>query len=603
MAAPGAIKRTGRFKLLSPQPVPAIVGNSRILPGKVKDKSCNFAQQTWKHYMIERLHIRNYAIIEELTIDFSNGLTIITGETGAGKSILLGALGLVMGKRADIKSLYNLESKCTVEGYFNVEAYDLKRFFETHDLDYDPQVVIRREITPSGKSRAFVNDTPVTLNVLQDLSSTLIDLHQQFDNLDIHKVSFQLRLLDALAENRPLLHNYQNLYSDYQSKQKQLQSLENRQQQSAKELEFLQFQLEEFNTAELVEGEQEELEEELDRLNNAEDIKRTLAAAFQQLSEHEVSVIGQVEELNQAIKQIKNFDRRIDGLYNRFDGLVEELRDLSQEFESIAEETEHDPERAQEIQERLDMIYRLQNKHQAASIRELLDLQADLQQQLEDIGDLSQEIERLKGLTAQQRQELEAMAEELSTRRHSVVRHFENQVEQMLAQLSMAHAKLKVDINRTEDLELTGFDEVNFLFAANKGGRLQLIKDVASGGELSRLTLVVKSLVASAIPLPTLIFDEIDTGISGDVALKMGGILRQLSNEHQVVSITHSPQIASKANAHYFVYKKEKEDRTVTEVRPLEMEGRVYAIATMLSQDPPSESAINTAKELLLQHN
>lgn len=553
--------------------------------------------------MIERLHIRNYAIIEELTIDFSKGLTIITGETGAGKSILLGALGLVMGRRADIKSLYNLDAKCTIEGFFNVGAYDLSGFFEEHDLDFDPQVVIRREITPSGKSRAFVNDTPVTLNVLQDLSSTLIDLHQQFDNLDIHKISFQLRLLDALAENRPLLARYQKLYGVYQQNQKQLKSLVNRQQQSAKELEFLQFQLEEFNTAELVEGEQEELEEELSRLTNAEDIKRILAASFQQLSESEVSVISQMEELNQAIKSVSSFDRRIDGLHSRFNGLVEELRDIAQEFESIADGTEHDPERTQEVQERLDMIYRLQNKHQAASVKELLELQADLQQQLDDIGDLSQEIARLEKSTQEQRQQLETMAEELSTRRHGVVGGFENKVEQMLGQLSMPHAKLKVDINRTEDLEATGFNEVNFLFAANKGGRLQLIKDVASGGELSRLTLVVKSLVASAIPLPTLIFDEIDTGISGDVALKMGSILRQLSNEHQVVSITHSPQIASKANAHYFVYKKDKEDRTVTEVRSLEMEGRVYAIATMLSQDPPSESAINTAKELLLQNS
>ncbi|MEQ8704096.1 MAG: DNA repair protein RecN [Phaeodactylibacter sp.] len=553
--------------------------------------------------MIERLHIRNYAIIEELTIDFSKGLTIITGETGAGKSILLGALGLVMGRRADIKSLYNLESKCTIEGFFNVEAYDLRSFFDEHDLDFDPQVVIRREITPSGKSRAFVNDTPVTLNVLQDLSSTLIDLHQQFDNLDIHKISFQLRLLDALAENRPLLAKYQKRFSAYQQDQKQLQSLISRQRQSAKELEFIQFQLEEFNTAELIEGEQEELEEELSRLTNAEDIKRTLAASFQQLSESEVSVVGQMEELTQSIKSVSSFDRRIESLYGRFSSLMEELRDIAQEFESIADETEHDPERTQEVQERLDMIYRLQNKHQVASIDELLELQADLQKQLDDIGDLSQEIERLQKSTQQQRQQLEAMAEELSTRRHSVVGSFENKVEQMLGQLSMPHAKLKVDISRTEDLEPTGFDEVNFLFAANRGGRLQLIKDVASGGELSRLTLVVKSLVASAIPLPTLIFDEIDTGISGDVALKMGSILRQLSNEHQVVSITHSPQIASKANAHYFVYKKEKEDRTVTEVRPLEMEGRVYAIATMLSQDPPSESAINTAKELLLQSN
>lgn len=549
--------------------------------------------------MIESLQIRNYAIIEELTIDFSKGLTIITGETGAGKSILLGALGLIMGRRADIKSLYNLEDKCTIEAHFHIGKYALQPFFEAHDLDYDDHLVIRREITPSGKSRAFINDTPATLPVLQDLSSALIDLHQQFDNLDIHKVSFQLRLLDALAENRPLLGRYQALFSAYQQNLRKLGQLNERQANASKELDFIRFQLEELQAAALEEQEQDALEDELNRLTNAEDIKRTMAGAFQQLSESEVSVVSQVEELNTALKQVKNFDRRLEPLYNRFNGLVEELRDMAQEFEAIAEDTEHDPERAQEVQERLDLIYRLQNKHQAADIKALLDIQHNLQQQLDSIGDLSQEIGQLERQTAQQAQQLEGMAEELSTRRHHVVAGFENQVEQMLAQLSMGNAKLKVDISRLEKLNSTGFDEVNFLFAANKGGRLQLIKDVASGGELSRLTLVVKSLVASAIPLPTLIFDEIDTGISGDVALKMGSILRELSNEHQVVSITHSPQIASRANAHYFVYKKDKADRTVTEVRPLDTEGRIYAIATMLSQDPPSESAISNAKELL----
>ncbi|TXB62166.1 DNA repair protein RecN [Phaeodactylibacter luteus] len=549
--------------------------------------------------MIESLQIRNYAIIEELTIDFSKGLTIITGETGAGKSILLGALGLIMGRRADIKSLYNLEDKCTIEAHFHIGKYALQPFFEAHDLDYDDHLVIRREITPSGKSRAFINDTPATLPVLQDLSSALIDLHQQFDNLDIHKVSFQLRLLDALAENRPLLGRYQALFSAYQQNLRKLGQLNERQANASKELDFIRFQLDELQAAALEEQEQDTLEDELNRLTNAEDIKRTMAGAFQQLSESEVSVVGQVEELSTALKQVKSFDRRLEPLYHRFNGLVEELRDMAQEFEAIAEDTEHDPERAQEVQERLDLIYRLQNKHQAADIKALLDIQHSLQQQLDGIGDLSQEIEQLERQTAQQVQQLEGMAEELSTRRHHVVAGFENQVEQMLAQLSMGNAKLKVDISRLEKLNSTGFDEVNFLFAANKGGRLQLIKDVASGGELSRLTLVVKSLVASAIPLPTLIFDEIDTGISGDVALKMGSILRELSNEHQVVSITHSPQIASRANAHYFVYKKDKADRTVTEVRALDTEGRIYAIATMLSQDPPSESAISNAKELL----
>jgi len=549
--------------------------------------------------MIRSLQIRNYAIIEELTIDFSEGLTIITGETGAGKSILLGALGLIMGRRADIKSLYNLENKCTVEAHFDISMYELRAFFESHDLDYDDHLVIRREITPSGKSRAFVNDTPSNLSVLQELSSTLIDLHQQFDNLDIHKVSFQLRLLDALADNRALLREYQEGFQQFRSNRRRLQELKARNESASKELEFLQFQLEEFNTAELVEGEQEELEEELNRLTNAEDIKRVLAGAFQQLSESEVSTIGQLEEVLQALKSIKGFDTRLQAMHDRFDGIVEELRDLSQEFETIAEDTEHDTERSLEVQQRLDMIYRLQNKHQVASVKELLRLQQELQQQLDSIGDLSKEIESLEAEVERQEKALTEQAEQMSTRRHSVVGAFENKVENMLAQLSMPHAKMKVDINRMETLDATGFDEVHFLFAANKGGRLQYIKDVASGGELSRLTLVVKSLVASAIPLPTLIFDEIDTGISGDVALKMGDILRELSNEHQVVSITHSPQIASKANVHYFVYKKEKEDRTVTEVRSLDTDGRVYAIATMLSQDPPSASAISNAKELL----
>jgi len=549
--------------------------------------------------MIQRLQIRNYAIIEELNIEFSGGLTIITGETGAGKSILLGALGLIMGRRADIKSLYNLESKCTIEAHFDISKYELHAFFEANDLDYEEQLVIRREITPSGKSRAFVNDTPSTLNVLQELSSSLIDLHQQFDNLDINKVSFQLRLLDALAENRPLLGQYQAGYRQYQQNVKQLAELKSKSEQAGKELDFLTFQLEEFNAAELMEGEQEALEEELNRLNNAEDIKRVLAGAYQQLGESEVSTISQMEEMLQALKGIKNFDSRVEQLHSRFDGIVEELRDLSQEFETIAEDTEYDPERATEVQERLDMIYRLQNKHQVTSVKELLEIQERVQKQVDSIGDLSGTIDKLQATVNAQKETLLQQAETLSVQRHSVVGHFENKVEQMLAQLSMPHAKMKVDINRLEVLGPTGFDDVNFLFSANKGGRLQLIKDVASGGELSRLTLVVKSLVASAIPLPTLIFDEIDTGISGDVALRMGDILRKLSNEHQVVSITHSPQIASKANAHYFVYKKEKEDRTVTEVRALDTDGRVYAIATMLSQDPPSESAISNAKELL----
>lgn len=306
-----------------------------------------------------------------------------------------------------------------------------------------------------------------------------------------------------------------------------------------------------------------------------------------------------MEEIAQALKGISKFDQRLGKFYERFDSVLMELNDLSQEFEGVAEEAEYDPERIMEAQQRLDLIYRLENKHQANSVEELLQIQQGLQEQVDAIGDLSAEIAVLEKETARQEEELLGLAEELSRRRHAVVGGFENEVERMLAQLAMEHARIKAEFTRMEELGPTGFDEVNFLFAANLGSRMQLIKDVASGGELSRLTLVVKSLVASAIPLPTLIFDEIDTGISGDVALKMGNILRKLSNEHQVISITHSPQIASKADVHYFVYKRIKDVRTITEVRMLELEERIHAIATMLSQSPPSDSAIANARELL----
>lgn len=549
--------------------------------------------------MIKRLQIRNYAIIEELEINFSDGLTIITGETGAGKSILLGALGLIMGNRADTKSLYNTEEKCVIEAYFDVSRYDLKAFFEENDLDYDEELVIRRDLLPSGKSRAFVNDLPVNLTVLQQLSSSLIDLHQQFDTLDIHEVSFQLRMIDALAGNKNLLHDYQELYRNYTADKRRLETLLHRNEAAAKEMDFLNFQMEEFDAAALIEGEQEEQEEELERLTNAEDIKRILAGSFQHLSESEQAIIGQLEEMSVSVSTVKQFDSRINKLYERFIGVVEELRDMAQEFEEIAEDTDYDPERIQQIQERLDLIYRLQKKHGVTSVQELLAIQSSIQLQLEAFSDLSGEIIELEQRIQQYEAELLQKANTLSERRRAVVPDFEARVQEMLAQLSMEHARLKVEFLPTQDLTPTGTDEVNYLFAANKGSRLQLIKDVASGGELSRLTLVTKSLVASAIPLPTLIFDEIDTGIGGPVALKMGDILRRLSNEHQVVSITHSPQIASKADVHYFVYKEVRGDRTVTNVKSLSEDERIHNIATMLSSNPPSDSAIENAKELL----
>jgi DNA repair protein RecN (Recombination protein N) len=550
--------------------------------------------------MIQRLSIKNYAIIEHLEMDFSEGLTIITGETGAGKSILLGALGLIMGKRADTKTLYEEDQKCVIEATFNIAKYDLQFFFQNEDLDHDNELIVRREISPSGKSRAFINDTPVKLKILQDLSAELIDLDQQFDTLDLNEVSFQLKMLDALADNKQLLQQYQKAYRQYQQDKRELASLEEQYQTAAKEAEFVAFQLNELTEAELEEGEQETLEEEQNRLNNAEGITKALSHAYTTLVEQEQSVISQLEEITIQMHPFRAVDSNLTKLNERLDSVTLELEDLSREFEGLAEDVEYNPQRIAEIQTRLDQIYRLQKKHFVNDLAGLLAIQTELEGQTASLEDLELGISRMKKSINQKEGELIELAKKLSERRKSVVKTFEIKVEERLALLAMEHARMEVSFQVLKDFGPSGWDEVRFLFAANKGSKLQEIKDVASGGELSRLALVTKSLVASAIPLPTLIFDEIDTGISGDVALKMGNILRTLSDEHQVVCITHSPQIASKADRHFFVYKKVKSDRTITKVKSLEPgEDRVQVIATMLSQDPPSDSALENARDLI----
>lgn len=552
--------------------------------------------------MIRQLQINNYAIIEELNIQFSEGLTIITGETGAGKSILLGALGLIMGDRADTKSLYRTEDKCFIEGRFAIGAYDLADFFAENDLDYDDELIIRREILPSGKSRAFVNDTPVNLKTLQDLSASLVDLHQQFDTLDIHNVNFQLRLLDALAGHAPELAAYQQAYRHYLSDARLLEQLRERAAAGLREQEFIAFQLEELAKAALVGGEQEPLEEELNRLTNAEEIKRTATESFRFLCDSEMALIGQLQEVGQALYQTGKVDKRLGELHERFNGLLLEMQEVGDELENIAEATEHDPARIMEIQQRLDLIYRLQKKHGLASVEELLALQSRLETQKSSFERIDEDIASLERDVHAQHEALSAQASRISERRREVAPGFGARMQERLADLAMPAAQVAIDFRELPALGPTGLDEVQFLFSANRGSRLLPIKDVASGGELSRLTLVAKSLVASAMALPTLIFDEIDAGVSGDVALKMGGILRSLSNHHQVVVITHSPQVAAKADAHYFIYKVDTPERTVTKVRLLEEEERVRAIATMLSQSPPSASALENARELMASH-
>lgn len=549
--------------------------------------------------MVQKLLIKNYAIIESLEIDFADTLTIITGETGAGKSILLGALGMILGNRTDTKVLYNQNEKCVIEGYFDIKNYDLKTFFDENEIDYEENSVVRRELTPQGKTRSFINDTPVNLTQLREFSSRLVDLHQQFDTLDIHDTSFQLQMIDALADNKHPLSIYHEKFKSYQSDKRLLKDLKEKSERSAREIEFLNFQIAEFNKAELVEGEQETLEEQQQRLQNAETIKRNLAAAFRAISDDENAIVGQLKSVGQSIAQVKKYTPSVSKLYERFEGILYELEDIGGELEAIAEDTEYDPERIADIQTRLDIIYKLQKKHGVATVEQLLEIQNDLQNQLNAFGDLSEDIERLESSLIEQETVLRKLAGELSAKRKFVSPQFEEQVQGMLRELSMENARLQVQITDLEELTMNGADDVQFLFGANKGSRMMPIKDVASGGELSRLALCTKSLVAAAIPLPTLIFDEIDSGVSGDVALKMGNILHRLSKHHQVVVITHSPQVAAKAEKHYFVYKTHKEDRTITSVRPLSTDERIRSIAVMLSQNPPSASALENAKELI----
>ena len=549
--------------------------------------------------MIKRLSIKNYAIIEEVEIKFSNNLTIITGETGAGKSIMLGALGLIMGNRADTKSLNNPHQKCIIEGFFDVLPYDLKGFFEEHDLDYDTEVVLRREITPSGKSRAFVNYSPVNLNTLRALGIKLLDVHRQFDTLDIQNEDFQLRMIDALANNKKTLSEYKKLYTTYHKNTRTLTKLQEKSEREAKEVDFLMFQLEELSKAELNAGEQSELENELATLTNAEAIKQTLVASYQNLSESEVSIISSLQEMSNQIAQIKDFHKELAKIYTRFDGLIYELEDIANEFNGIGEDTEFDQGRITELNERLDLIYRLQNKHKVSDIAELIQIQENLEAQTKGFSDLSEQIIALEKIIDEQEQELREIAKILSERRIKKVPFFEKKVHAMLSDLSMKYAQLKINLTLREELTPSGFDKVEFLFTANKGGRLDLIKNVASGGELSRLALCIKSLVAGAIPLPTIVFDEIDSGVSGDVAQRMATILKKLSTQHQVVSITHTPQIAAKADKHFFVYKKVVGSTTKSFVKLLNREERIQELAIMLSGNPPSEYAISNAIDLI----
>lgn len=549
--------------------------------------------------MLRKIEIQNYAIIERLEIGFPAGLTIITGETGAGKSILLGALGLIMGKRADTKVLYDQDKKCYVEATFDISAYDIKSFFEEEGLDYHEELIIRREIAPGGKSRAFVNDSPVTLDILQSLTDGLIDIHQQFDTLDIQKPAFQLEMIDALAGNKSLLDEYKNQYKAFRQTIRKLEDLKEKNRNANQEIEFLSFQMSEFNQAEFKAGEQDELESSLQRLTAAEDIKKNSALLVHGLEEDENAILGQLQMLTNQFGGIKNLDKVYQDIYDRLISVREELADIAKEASRIADATDYDEEAIQNTNTRLNLINRMQKKHGVITMDDLLRVEAEIQQKLDGYSDLTSEIDLLTSEAKEAEEKLRAIAENLSNQRDKVIPTFESDVHDLLVSLSMDHAYIKVKKNKLSTLSATGLDDVNILFAPNKGNDFLPLKDTASGGEMSRLTLCVKSLVAGAVTLPTLIFDEIDAGVSGDVAQKMGNILHNLSKKHQVITITHSPQIAAKAQSHFWVYKSDTDHRTITAMRELSLEDRVIEIAKMLSGNPPTEAAKANAKDLI----
>lgn len=549
--------------------------------------------------MLKRLEIQNYAIIESLELDLTKGLTIVTGETGAGKSILLGALGLIMGKRADTKVLYEAEKKCVVEAVFDISDYNLTSIFEEEGIDYEHETIIRRVISPNGKSRAFINDEPANLNVLKALTDNLVDLHQQFDTLDLHSVSFQTKTIDALAGTIESVDAYQKEYADYTKSKRKLEELEAKHRNSNQEMDFLNFQMKEFNDAELIEGEQDEKEKQLVKLTNAEDIQKIGHMLNHTLDESEPSVIDTLQSLLNELSHVMDSDEALKQLYERLSATQEELRDIAKEGEKIADVTEYDEGLIEEINNRLNLIYRLQKKHNTSTLEELLQVQEDISVQLSSFGDITQDIENLKISIQQLETSLISQANAISKKRAKIIPTFEKSVHDMLVPLSMENAFIKVAMTPLEKPGPSGMDSINFLFAPNKGSDFKKLKDIASGGEISRLTLCIKSLVADAMTLPTLIFDEIDTGVSGEVASRMGEILSSLAKKHQVLSITHSPQVAAKADKHYFVHKNEKENRTVTAVKELDKEGRVIEIAKMLSGNPPSTAAIENAKELM----
>lgn len=551
--------------------------------------------------MLEKIYIKNYILIKELTLPFQPNFNVMTGETGAGKSIILGALSLILGDRADTNTLLQTDEKCIIEGHFDIsELANCKLFLEENDLDYEPHTIIRREISPQGKSRAFINDSPVTLQLLNQFTSQLVDLHRQFDNLAARDHEFTYQIVDALAEHKAELQAYETLFKEYNKQQHLLKNLIDNKHAAQQELDYKLFLLEELTQFQAKEDEIETLEASAKLLEHADEIRQNLQSVSYGLSEDEYAVTHQLKKMLQSLQQTQKLDEGLQTIIDRVNSVYVELKDIAEEIDTHISKIEVHPEQLSQAQERLDMGFKLLKKHQVNTTNELIAIQQNLEEAVGSVANIDEEIEQLTHIVEQTKTSLTHIAQQLHEQRTIAAVPFAEKVTTYIRLMGMKNAHFKVDIQTLPNLGAKGLDALAFLIDSNNSGKFAPIQKSASGGELSRLMLAIKTITAQKIALPTLIFDEVDTGISGESAKQVGELMKELGSYHQIICITHQPQVAAKAHHHYFVYKKENEQQQIeTAIKALNESQRVQAIARMIGGDNVSEAAMNNAKELM----
>ncbi|MBR3698970.1 MAG: DNA repair protein RecN [Bacteroidales bacterium] len=549
--------------------------------------------------MLRHLHIRNYALIGELSVDFAEGFSVITGETGAGKSILLGALGFVLGDRADTGVLFDKEMKCVVEAHFHLSDESLRPLFEKNDLDFDTECIFRRELSPQKKSRAFINDTPVSLQTMKEVGNQLVDIHSQHDSLLLTDADFQLHLLDEIAKNHELLSHYRQEFATYNTLSRRLKELQTSAEKNIAENDYLKFQLDELQKAQLKEGEYSEIEQSLKVMENAEEIRSLLFSANGLLESTETAILPQLNELSSVLHRLKQLVPNLEELQERIDSAQVELKDISYDLDRVGDDAQFDESKLQELQERYDLLNRLMMKHHVKEFEALIELRDALEAKVNAFENIDQEIEQTEKALKEQTLKLQQFATKLHSQRVKAAKTFGESVTDLARQLAMPHAVFQIAVEPLTMFCATGMDQIRFLFSANKGVEVAELSKVASGGELSRLMLSIKSVVSKHSYIPTLIFDEIDTGVSGEVAAKIGGIMQGMGASLQLISITHLPQVASKAQHHFFIYKDNEGSRTQSHIKLLTAGERVTEIAKMLSNDKVTPEALKAAEVLL----